>query len=114
MTRYYLLIPNVEAEWQAKTPAEKEAVFATHERFAELLADRGHTNLKGYGAALSDPATAVTVRGSEVTDGPYTEAAEHLAGLYVVESEDRDDLVECCKLLATAESAIEIRAAELD
>jgi len=23
-TRYYLLIPNVEAEWRAKTEAEKE------------------------------------------------------------------------------------------
>ena len=110
MTRYYLLIPNVEVEWRAKTPAEQEAVFAVHEQFAELLAERGHTILTGYGAALADQSTAVTVRSSGVTDGPYTEAAEHLAGLYVVDSDDRDDLVECCKLLAKAESAIEIRA----
>ncbi|MBO0843545.1 MAG: transcription initiation protein [Nocardioides sp.] len=112
MTRYYLLIPNVESEWQAKTQAEKDEVFAVHEKFAALLEERGHTNMKGYGAALSDPATAVTVRGSGVTQGPYTEAAEHLAGLYVVDSDDLDDLVECCKLLATAEDAIEIRAKE--
>ncbi|MEP9382614.1 YciI family protein [Nocardioides cheoyonin] len=112
MARYYLLIPNVEAEWQAKSEEEKEAVFAVHGQFAELLAERGHTVLKGYGAALADPATAVTVRASGITDGPYTEAAEHLAGLYVVESDDRDDLAECCKLLAKAESAIEIRGVD--
>ncbi|MER7557667.1 transcription initiation protein [Nocardioides sp. NPDC126508] len=110
MTRYYLLIPNVEAEWQAKTEAEKDALFAVHEKFAGLLAERGHTVLKGYGAALAVPSTAVTVRSSGITDGPYTESAEHLAGLYVVESDDRDDLAECCRLLATVESAIEIRA----
>lgn len=112
MTRYYLLIPNVEAEWKAKTAAEQDAVFAVHEQFAELLGERGHTILKGYGAALADQSSALTVRASGVTDGPYTEAAEHLAGLYVVDSDDRDDLVECCKLLAKAESAIEIRAKE--
>lgn len=109
--RYYLLIPNVEAEWQAKTEEERDALFAVHEKFAALLAERGHTNLR-QGAALAVPSTALTVRASGVTDGPYTEAAEHLAGLYVVESEDRDDLAECCKLLATVESAIEIRAAD--
>jgi hypothetical protein len=110
MTRYYLLIPNVEAEWQAKTESERDALFAVHEKFAALLAERGHTDLR-YGAALDLPSTAVTVRASGITDCPYTETAEHLAGLYVVESEDRDDLVECCKLLATVESSIEIRAA---
>ncbi|MEU4455207.1 YciI family protein [Nocardioides sp. NPDC023903] len=112
MTRYYLLIPNVEAEWQAKSEEDRNALFAVHEKFAALLAERGHTILRGYGAVLAAPSTAVTVRSSGVTDGPYTETAEHLAGLYVVESEDRDDLADCCRLLATVESAIEIRAAE--
>ncbi|MFT4083573.1 MAG: transcription initiation protein [Nocardioides sp.] len=112
MTRYYLLIPHIEAEWRAKTPAEQVAVFAVHEEFAELLAKRGHTILTGYGAALTEPSTAVTVRASGLTEGPYTEAAEHIAGLYVVDSEDLVDLAECCKVLARAESAIEIRAKE--
>jgi hypothetical protein len=112
MTRYYLLIANVEADWRAKSEDEKEAVFEVHNRFVDLLAERGHTVAKGYGAALADQSTAVTVRASGVTDGPYTESAEHLAGLYVVDSDDRDDLVECCRLLATVEPVIEVRAKE--
>lgn len=45
--RYYLLIPNVEAEWQAKPEEDRNALFAVHEKFAALLAERGHTILRG-------------------------------------------------------------------
>jgi hypothetical protein len=46
-----------------------------------------------------------------VTDGPYAETVEQLTGFYIIESDDLDDLVDVCKVLARGESAIEIRAA---
>ena len=44
-----------------------------------------------------------------MTDGPYAEAAEQLTGFYLVETDDPDDLLEVCKVLAEGESLIEVR-----
>ena len=35
-----------------------------------------------------------------MTDGPYAETVEQLTGFYLIESDDLDDLLECCKVLA--------------
>jgi hypothetical protein len=108
MSTYYLLIPNVESEWDAKSDADKQVMYDTHATFRKALADRGH-HITG-GAELAAQSSAVTVRGDEVTQGPYAEAGEHLAGLYVVDTDDLDDLVDAVKILTTAESCVEIRA----
>ena len=59
---------------------------------------------------------ARVVRGSALddvtlTDGPYAESAEQLAGYYLVDSDDVDDLAQVCgRLLATPfHPAVEIR-----
>lgn len=46
-----------------------------------------------------------------ITDGPYAETVEQLTGFYVVQSDDLDDLLEVCGILADAESVVEVRAA---
>ena len=67
------------------------------------------------GAELAHSRTAKTLRTSAdgtttVTDGPYAEAAEQLTGFYLVDTDDPEGLLECCKVLAEGESVIEIRA----
>ena len=111
MTEYMLLIPNVEAEWEAMSEDEHQAVFARHREFQAALGSRGH-KITG-GAELMRSHTALTVRGGPdgpvVTEGPYAESAEQISGFYVIESDDRHDLVECVKILATAERVLELR-----
>jgi len=111
MARYIILLPVGEARWAAASPEEKAAGYEAHAKFTALLAERGH---QVNGGAELQPASATrtvtrTADGFSVTDGPYAEATEHVTGFYSVESDDLDDLVECCKLLAGHEEALEIR-----
>lgn len=113
MTTYAVLFPGDEDYWDNLPEEGRTAVYARHEEFAKALAERGHT-VKG-GAELTHSKTARTIRGTKdalvVTDGPYAETAEQLTGFYLVESDDLDDLVEVCKILADpAHGAIEVRA----
>jgi hypothetical protein len=44
-----------------------------------------------------------------VTEGPYAETVEQLTGFYLVQTDDRDDLIEVCKILSPLEGGIEVR-----
>jgi hypothetical protein len=110
-TTYAVLLPGDESMWEAATPEHRAETYATHEKFATLLAERGHTVTGG--AELSHSREARVVRrtdsGLEVTDGPYAETVEQLTGFYLVETDDLDDLVEIVGVLAGPEGGIEIR-----
>jgi hypothetical protein len=112
MTEYAILLP-LEPGTQADATPEQQAEMGTrHMKFAELLAARGH-QITG-GNELQGSATARTVTGSldqvAVSDGPYAEATEQLAGFYTVKSDDLDDLLQVCGLLAEGGRKVEVRA----
>jgi hypothetical protein len=113
MTTYVVLLPGDESTWERATPEERAATYARHEEFSAALAARGH-QVTG-GAELTHSRETRQVRRSPsgdllVTDGPYAETVEQLSGFYVVESDDLDDLVQVCGLLADADGAVEVRA----
>ncbi|HEY0636277.1 MAG TPA: YciI family protein [Pseudonocardiaceae bacterium] len=114
MTTYVVLLTGNEAAWESATPEEQAAVFARHEEFARLMAERGHRITGGEELAPSNTAKKVT-RGDDgrvvVTDGPYAETVEQLGAFYLVESDDLDDLLEVCGVLAEPGGGIEVRAA---
>ena len=111
-TTYAVLLPGDESVWEAASAEEKAAIYARHEEFSRLLAERGHTIVGG--AELTHSRTAKTVRvngsGAVVSDGPYAEAVEQLSGFYLVQSDDLDDLLELCGLLAGVDGGVEVRA----
>lgn len=113
MTEYVVLLPGDESTWAAATPEEQAATYGRHEEFSRLLEERGH-RVTG-GSELTHSRTAKVVRrstdgGHVVTDGPYAEAVEQLSGFYVVESDDLDDLLEICAVLASVDGGVEVRA----
>ncbi|MFC7549287.1 YciI family protein [Plantactinospora sp. GCM10030261] len=62
------------------------------------------------GVALQPSTTASAVRGDVVTDGPFVEAKEVVAGFYVLEAPDRETAVAIAKLNpATREGGVEVR-----
>jgi hypothetical protein len=73
------------------TPTEEADIDAFNER---LRAD-GHWVFAG-GLGSPDPATVVDNRGAEVvlTDGPFVETKEYLAGFWVIEAADLDVALE--------------------
>jgi hypothetical protein len=112
MTQYLILLPGDESWWAHASDDERAAMYARHNRFMELLAERGH-HLIG-GAELTHSSQARVVRGDlddvRVSTGPYAETVEQLTGFYGVETDDLDDLLGVCGLLA-GEHGLEVRAA---
>ncbi|MGH9244191.1 MAG: YciI family protein [Acidimicrobiales bacterium] len=109
--KYLLLIYVNPTILDALTEEERDAVFTAHDAFQELTRESGE--LVGF-VALADPSNSSTVRVREgvpaVTDGPYVEAKEHLAGYYVVSCETVERAQELAAQLPDARyTAIEVR-----
>jgi hypothetical protein len=112
MTSYVVLLPGDEAAWEATPPEQKQEMYAVHAEFAKRLAERGHKQVGGAELTHSRDARVLRTDASgaqTVTQGPYAEAAEQLTGFYVIDSDNLDDLIECCKILGRGEGVIEIR-----
>lgn len=114
-TEYVVLIMgDADRWWTTMTAEERAAGYAVYGRFGEELAKRGH-QVTG-GAELHRMATAKSIRpgGGPVTDGPFTESAEHVGGFYQGRTGNLDDLMECCRMLAELGDGIEVRPVVTD
>jgi hypothetical protein len=93
--KYMLLIYNNQATLADMPAAERDAVFADVDAIMKELTESGE--LVG-GEALADVSSTKTVRVRDgvpaVTDGPFVEAKEHLAGYLMVETESPDRAIE--------------------
>lgn len=107
MTQYIILIYEEEAPFLTMDDAGRQQLFEAHGRFAAQATERGATILGGE--ALEPTATATTVRGDVVTDGPFAETKEVLGGYYVVEARDLDHALEIAKLCPAPFGGVEVR-----
>jgi hypothetical protein len=105
MTKYAILIyAPAPADVADMPPAEMEA-HGRHEADVKELG--GHIE-NGY--ALQASTTATSVRGDIVTDGPFIEAKEVIAGFYILEARDLDHALEISRRNpATWRGGVEIR-----
>ena len=108
---YVLLIVATE-ETAAATEDQLQAQWpARDEYLRELTAARV---VRG-GRPLQPASTATTVRSGDgvdrlVTDGPYAEAEEHLAGYYEIEAADLDEALRWAKRMPLPPgAAVEVR-----
>jgi hypothetical protein len=90
-------------EWVAEMMAFMGAFNAELESSGEIVEGRG----------LAYPATAKTVSLADgqvvVTDGPFAEAKESLAGFWVVDVKDEDRAVELAAQVAVWAGRVELR-----
>jgi hypothetical protein len=107
---YAILLYGDEKRWEAANAELRKEMYGAHNEFAKLCAAHGH-KITG-GAELRSTSTGRTVRGTadsvSVTDGPFTETAEQLGGIYLVETDDLDDLTKLVGIISNGES-VEIR-----
>jgi hypothetical protein len=61
------------------------------------------------GLALEPPETATSIRGDLVTDGPFIETKEVLAGVFVIEARDLDHALALARLTPTVQGGVEVR-----
>ena len=96
----------------ARPQAERESGGAAFDAMLEELSKSGE--LKG-GEALGDPASSRILRWSEsgtlVTDGPYAEAKEHLAGFFLLDVASQERAEELAVNFAGPGDTVELRPA---
>jgi hypothetical protein len=99
--RYMMLIYSQEDD--AATPEQQSAVFAAHAALLEETSKRGV--LRG-GEPLKTSTTATVVRVADgktlVTDGPYAETREQIAGYYILDCENLDEALAWAAKIPTA------------
>lgn len=92
--QYLLLVYMDEPAWAALPATDKDRVFAECGAYAEEMTKTG--NFLG-GSPLQPSTTARTIRRvrgeSLITDGPFAETKEVLAGYVLVEARDMDEAV---------------------
>ena len=98
-------------EFQALPQEQKDAMHAGFQRRLKELSDRGE--LLG-GEALGDAANARLYRWADdaplATDGPYSEAKEHLAGFFLIDVESQERAEEIAAQFAGPGDTVELRA----
>ncbi len=109
--RYVLLIYGSEVDYARMTKEERTALMQAHAAFANEALKLG---LLTGGEALRPTSTATTIRVRNVktliTDGPFAETKEQLAGIYVLNCIDLDEAIEMAARIPDAlTSSVEIR-----
>ncbi len=107
--RFMMLLP-APATALEKGPPTKELVTAMR-KFNEDMAKAG-VLLAAEGLHPSSKGTRIRVSGGKrvVTDGPFTEAKEVIAGFWIIQVKTKDDAIEWAKRCPLPENGlIEIR-----
>jgi hypothetical protein len=110
--RYMLLIYNNPATYEAFSAQERDELFGEVDRIIGELTESAEW-IGGEGLADASIAKTVRVRGDvpAVTDGPFVEAKEQLAGYCIVECETTERAVEIAASWPDAKHfAMEVRA----
>ena len=113
MGQYLLSTYAVEGEVRGapRTPEEMQAFMG---RVVALEAEMDASGTFVFGGALHGPDAATVVRMGEgdvvMTDGPFAESKEHVAGFYVINADDLDAaLAWAGKVVEALNHPIEVR-----
>jgi hypothetical protein len=107
MSKYLILIYEDEADYATATPEVMNEVMQEHETFSAQVEQLGAKLLGGE--ALEPTPTATSVRGGEVTDGPFVETKEALGGYYVIDAPDLDTALAVAKTCPARFGGVEVR-----
>jgi len=82
-------------------------IMQRHEQLPDRVAERGGRISAGLG--LEPDETATSIRGDLVTDGPFIETKEVLAGVFVLEARDLDHALELARMTPVVDGGVEVR-----
>jgi hypothetical protein len=110
MTHYLLAV--YKADDDELSPEQVRQVWAGVNALGDRMTEAGAFVFKSGLQGGAESATVVRQSGGDflITDGPYTETKEHLAGFWIINAADLDEALEWAKLAAAAERLpIEVR-----
>lgn len=110
----YLLSVHGSADAPPRPQPSPEEMAAYMQRIAAVEAELDANGSFVFGGALHGPDAATVVRHDQgktlMTDGPFVEAREHIAGFYIIAAEDLDEaLAWGAKVTEAVGQPIEVR-----
>jgi hypothetical protein len=105
MAQYAVMI--FERELPGGVADIPEEVLAAHGALPDRIVAAGGRTLAGL--ALEPQSTATVIRDGVVTDGPFIESKEALAGVFVIEARDLDHAIELAAMTPIMDGAVEVR-----
>ncbi len=94
--KYVAMVYANPGAFEALSETDRNAMMSEADEYLKKFTDSGE--LLGVGYALADPSTGKTVRVRAgipaVTDGPYAESKEQLAGFYLLDTESLERATE--------------------
>jgi hypothetical protein len=109
--QYLLLIYGAESDWEKLGEPEKQKIYQQYGELVESLKQSGH-HLGGHELQPIATATTVRVRNGKqtMTDGPFAETKEQLAGYFLVEAKDLDEAIAIAARIPSVHTgSIEVR-----
>ena len=109
--KFILLIYHDEGQWERSTDADHQKMYGEYGRLREELQAKGQF-LSGSQLQSSRTATSIRLRDNKelVTDGPFAETHEQLAGFFLIEASNRNEAVAVAKRIPSARmGTIEVR-----
>jgi hypothetical protein len=100
MAQYAVMIYERETELP-------EEVIEAHVALPARVAEAGGRVVAGLG--LEPGGTATSIRGELITDGPFVETKEALAGVFVLEARDLDHALQLAAMTPIVEGGVEVR-----
>jgi hypothetical protein len=110
MTQYLLAL--YKSDDEALSPEQTRQVWAGVNALGDRMRDAGAFVFKSGMHGGAESANVVRQTGDDflITDGPYTETKELLAGFWIINAANRQEALEWAKLAAAAElRPIEVR-----
>jgi hypothetical protein len=102
MAQYAVLI------FERETPGgPSPELLEAHAALPSRIAEQGGRVLAGL--ALEPSGTATAIRGDLVTDGPFIETKEAMAGIFVLEARDLDHALALAALTPIVDGGVEVR-----
>jgi hypothetical protein len=105
MAQYAVLI--FERETPGGVADIPPEVLEAHGALPDRIVEAGGRTVAGL--ALEPAATATAIRGDLVTDGPFIESKEALAGVFVIEARDLDHAIELARMTPIVDGGVEVR-----
>jgi len=105
MVQYAVLI--FERETPGGVADIPPEIMEAHGQLPERIAEQGGRVVAGL--ALEPTGTGTAIRGDVVTDGPFIETKEALAGVFVLEARDLDHALALAKLTPIIDGGVEVR-----
>jgi hypothetical protein len=109
--KYLLALIADESRFADRTPEQQSEVMASWDAFTRAAIDAG-VHLGGEGLEPSSTATTVRIQPSGepiVSDGPFAETKEQLAGYYLLDCKDLDDALAWAKRIPMPGGTVEVR-----